>query len=193
MLPLQIETKTIITRMLALLVFVCATVIAENPVLPGDHPDPSIVRVGNVYWAASTSAEWAPAWAISNSWAPELTNDRGQIRVYYAARKRSARVTLKTTGLRPDELAGIAMIGDRQSAAGLGIRNGRLYEWRRDEGKFQTLATAPLAGAGRIDLRVQSTETMSIRLGYSTGIADCVSVLPAAVQPTHVPSFKTLR
>ncbi|HEX4228999.1 MAG TPA: family 43 glycosylhydrolase [Bryobacteraceae bacterium] len=100
------------TRTSALIVFVGLLAIAGNPVLPGDHPDPSIMRVGNVYWAANTSAEWAPIyplfrstdlkrwqpegavfetppeWAVANFWAPELTNDRGHIRVYYAARKR---------------------------------------------------------------------------------------------------------
>jgi len=97
---------------LALFALVSAVAIADNPVLPGDHPDPSIMRVGDVYWAANTSAEWAPIyplfrstdlkkwqpagavfenppeWAVANFWAPELTNDRGHIRVYYAARKR---------------------------------------------------------------------------------------------------------
>jgi beta-xylosidase len=98
--------------MLGLTLLIGLLAIAENPVLPGDHPDPSIMRVGDVYWAANTSAEWAPIfplfrstdlkhwqpegavfenppeWATANFWAPELTNDRGHIRVYYAARKR---------------------------------------------------------------------------------------------------------
>lgn len=84
----------------------------QNPVMPGDHPDPSVVRIGNDYWAANTSSEWAPifalstsgdlrhwtertavfterpAWAIANFWAPELYSDGGKIRVYYAARER---------------------------------------------------------------------------------------------------------
>lgn len=111
-LRLRLDRDMITIRKLALFAFLGAVAIAENPVLPGDHPDPSIMRVGNVYWAANTSAEWAPIyplfrstdlktwqpegavfekppeWAVANFWAPELTNDRGHIRVYYAARKR---------------------------------------------------------------------------------------------------------
>jgi beta-xylosidase len=106
----MIKTRTLV---LLVFVFVGLLAVAENPALPGDHPDPSIMRVGDLYWAANTSAEWAPIyplfrstdlknwrpagavfqkppeWAAAHFWAPELTNDRGRIRVYYAARKRS--------------------------------------------------------------------------------------------------------
>ncbi len=85
---------------------------AQQLVLPGDHPDPTVIRVGKEYWASNTSAEWAPVfpllhspdlvhwqqlgavfqepppWASGNFWAPELVNDNGKFRVYYAARKR---------------------------------------------------------------------------------------------------------
>src|SRR5579862_6594648 len=74
-----------------------AEVIYENPVIPGDHPDPSIIRVGKDYWATSTSSEWGPQfpllhstdlvnweqkgvvfdhrpeWAVGNFWAPEIS------------------------------------------------------------------------------------------------------------------------
>jgi beta-xylosidase len=99
-------------------VFLCATACAQvdgtlhNPILPGDHPDPTIIRVGASYWTASTSGNWAPefqlyrsedlrhwkaagaifphspAWATGDFWAPELVNDGGRILVYYVARKR---------------------------------------------------------------------------------------------------------
>ena len=29
----------------------------NNPVLPGDYPDPSVIRVGRDYWATATSSE----------------------------------------------------------------------------------------------------------------------------------------
>ena len=35
-----------------------------NPALPGDNPDPSVIRVGNVYYATSTTNEWAPYFTI---------------------------------------------------------------------------------------------------------------------------------
>ncbi len=83
-----------------------------NPVLPGDHPDPSVIRVGNEFWAAATSGEWSPqfplfrsrdlvhwqaagslfpeqpAWAQGDFWAPELVHDRGRTFAFYVARKR---------------------------------------------------------------------------------------------------------
>ena len=86
---------------------------ATNPVLPGDHPDPSIIRVGNTYWTSSTSGDWSPqfplfrstdlkhwtaagaifahqpVWATGSFWAPELVYDRGNILVYYVGRKRN--------------------------------------------------------------------------------------------------------
>lgn len=82
-----------------------------NPALPGDNPDPSIIRVGNVYYATSTTNEWAPyftiykstnlkdwklvnhvfpegfkdmknQWGENNFWASELAYDQKQNRIY---------------------------------------------------------------------------------------------------------------
>jgi len=82
-----------------------------NPALPGDNPDPSIIRVGNVYYATSTTNEWAPyftiykstnlkdwklvnhvfpegfkdmkdQWGVNNFWASELAYDAKQNRIY---------------------------------------------------------------------------------------------------------------
>jgi len=84
----------------------------ENPILPGDHPDPTIVRIGDTYWTASTSGDWAPefplyrstdlrhwtaagavfpqtpGWATGSFWAPEMVSDGGRVLVYYVGRKR---------------------------------------------------------------------------------------------------------
>jgi xylan 1,4-beta-xylosidase len=83
-----------------------------NPVLSGDYPDPSILRVGDTYWASATSSEWAPhfpllrstdllhweqmgpifesepTWSEGNYWAPELATDNGRYFVFYTARKK---------------------------------------------------------------------------------------------------------
>ncbi|HYH55592.1 MAG TPA: family 43 glycosylhydrolase, partial [Anseongella sp.] len=86
-----------------------------NPVLTGDRPDPTVVKIGKTYWASSTSNEWsplfpifksedlvnwelvtyvfpegAPAWARNNFWAPELAYDeqQGKVYVYYTARNK---------------------------------------------------------------------------------------------------------
>ncbi|HEU4594425.1 MAG TPA: family 43 glycosylhydrolase [Pyrinomonadaceae bacterium] len=82
-----------------------------NPVIAGDYPDPSVIRVGEDYWATATSGTWAPhfpllhsrdlvnwrvagyvfqskpAWAKGDFWAPEITADRGRFFIYYTARR----------------------------------------------------------------------------------------------------------
>ena len=86
-----------------------------NPVLPGDHPDPTVIKIGDTYWASATSNEWAPLfpiykstdlvnwepvsyafadlpeWARNNFWAPELAYDEEQdiVYLYYTARDKS--------------------------------------------------------------------------------------------------------
>lgn len=101
----------------ALLVFISVSTLQaqptyENPVIPGDHPDPSVIRVGNDYWATTTSGTWEPefsifhsrdlrrwtiagavfkkrpAWAERDFWAPEISTHRGRFFVYYTARKK---------------------------------------------------------------------------------------------------------
>lgn len=82
-----------------------------NPVIAGDFPDPSVIRVGEDYYATATTGTWAPhfpimhsrdlvnwkavgyvfakrpAWARSDFWAPEIIEDRGRFFVYYTARR----------------------------------------------------------------------------------------------------------
>jgi beta-xylosidase len=84
----------------------------SNPVLPGDFPDPSVIRVGDEYWATATSSEWAPlfpllrsrdlvnwehvgnafqkrpAWSVGNFWAPEIAGHNGKFYIYYVGRKK---------------------------------------------------------------------------------------------------------
>ncbi|MVN74979.1 family 43 glycosylhydrolase [Hymenobacter sp. HMF4947] len=85
----------------------------DHVVLPGDFPDPTIMKVGDTYWASATTAEWGavypifssknlldwelvshvfpdkhPAWASSNFWAPEFYQENGRFYVYYTARKK---------------------------------------------------------------------------------------------------------
>ncbi|MCF3109388.1 glycoside hydrolase family 43 protein [Niabella sp. CC-SYL272] len=85
---------------------------AQQLVLPGDHPDPSVVKIGDEYWAAGTTSNWFPAftlyrsrdlvswtaaghvftkmpgWAGYYMWAPEISYDNGKVYIYYAARKK---------------------------------------------------------------------------------------------------------
>jgi len=39
----------------------------ENPILPGFHPDPSIVRDGDDYWIATSTFEWLPGIRLHHS------------------------------------------------------------------------------------------------------------------------------
>jgi xylan 1,4-beta-xylosidase len=105
----------------SLLIFSLAALAANaialdyhNPVRAGDFPDPSVIRVGQDYWATATSSEWAPhfpllhsrdlvhwelkgpvfterpGWAKSNFWAPEIAEDKGRFFIYYTARDRES-------------------------------------------------------------------------------------------------------
>jgi beta-xylosidase len=84
----------------------------RNPVLAGDYPDPSIVRVGDEFWAVATSSDWGPqfpllhstdlvnwtvgepvfphrpGWAVGKFWAPEIVEHKGRFFVYYVAEKK---------------------------------------------------------------------------------------------------------
>ena len=95
-----------------------SSVAAQALVLPGDYPDPSVVRIGDSYWATATTSNWAPAfpllqskdlvnwdlrghvfqdlpsWADYYYWAPEISIDKGKVYVYYAAHKRDGNLCL---------------------------------------------------------------------------------------------------
>lgn len=40
--------------------------IVHNPILPGFHPDPSVIRVGDDYYIATSTFEWFPGVEISH-------------------------------------------------------------------------------------------------------------------------------
>ncbi len=89
-----------------------STATYMNPVVAGDYPDPSVIRVGRDYYATATSSEWAPefpilhsgdlvnwqvigavfqqrpAWSVGNYWAPEIAEDKGRYYIYYTARRK---------------------------------------------------------------------------------------------------------
>ena len=84
----------------------------SNPVMAGDYPDPSIIRVGEDYWATATTSHWAPLfpilhstdlvnwqvvgaalqkrpdWSDGNYWAPEISFYRGRYFIYYTGHKK---------------------------------------------------------------------------------------------------------
>ncbi len=89
----------------------------KNPVIPGDIPDPSIIRVGETYYSAGTTSDFAPhyslyesadlinwkqigfifnevpQWASDSFWAPELFYKDGIFYVYYTAKRKGDRVS----------------------------------------------------------------------------------------------------
>lgn len=117
------EIKRQIARRRAAALFTCALcllllpvaaraqAVYHNPVMPGDHPDPTVLRVGDDFWALVTTGGWAPhftilrspdliawrtvgavfeqkpGWAKGDFWAPELIEDRGRFYLYYTARR----------------------------------------------------------------------------------------------------------
>ena len=98
----------------------------RNPVIAGDHPDPSIICTGKDFWVTCTSSEWGPqfpllhstdlvnweltgfvfphrpAWAVANFWAPEISEFKGRYAVYYVGRKANGPLTVAVaTGDKP--------------------------------------------------------------------------------------------
>ena len=104
----------------------------HNPVVPGDFPDPSVIRVGADFYATATTGNWAPhfqllhsrdlvnweavgsvltttpTWAKGDFWAPEIIADKGRYFVYYTARrddgkgKKGTLCVAVATAARPD-------------------------------------------------------------------------------------------
>lgn len=86
--------------------------------MPGDHPDPSVVKIGDTYWASATTSNWLPAfplmkshdlvhwqregavfnsppaWADYYLWAPEISYENGKVYIYYAAHKKGGNLAV---------------------------------------------------------------------------------------------------
>ncbi len=111
-------------RLLTVLLFISTSLFAQhveqtynNPVISGDFPDPTVIRVGNDYYAAGTTSDFAPnyplyhstdlvnwkrigavfseapSWIKGDCWAPELYYNNGTYYVYYTARKKSDNIS----------------------------------------------------------------------------------------------------
>lgn len=112
------------SRLTFFLLFITTSLFAQNveqtyrnPVIAGDLPDPTVIRVGNDYYAAGTTSEFVPdyplfhskdlinwerigavfttppAWIKGDCWAPELYYNNGTYFVYYTARKKSDNIS----------------------------------------------------------------------------------------------------
>lgn len=88
-----------------------------NPVIRGDMPDPSMIRIDDTYYATGTSSEWAPfypvftskdmvnwkqvghifskqpSWTSNSFWTPELYYHNNKVYCYYTARQKSTGIS----------------------------------------------------------------------------------------------------
>jgi xylan 1,4-beta-xylosidase len=145
--------------------------VYTNPVMAGDYPDPSVIRVGNDYWATATSSEWAPefpllhsrdlvnwrvvgavfqtrpAWSVGNYWAPEIAEDRGRFFIYYTARRRDGPLCVAVATARnpagPYRDHGPLICQDAGSIDGFPIRDerGQFYLVWKEDGNSRNLPT----------------------------------------------------
>ncbi|MHA4842582.1 family 43 glycosylhydrolase [Flavitalea antarctica] len=97
---------------------ISSVLFSQQLVMRGDHPDPSVVKIGDTYWASATTSNWLPAypllyskdlvnwsgkgyaftekpdWADFYFWAPEISYDNGKVYIYYAAHKKNGNLCL---------------------------------------------------------------------------------------------------
>ncbi len=104
------------------IIFICFSfytpIFAQQLVLPGDYPDPSVVKIGDTYWASATTSNWLPtypllqskdlinwkitgftfeqlpAWADYYFWAPEISHENGKTYIYYTAHKKGGNLCI---------------------------------------------------------------------------------------------------
>jgi xylan 1,4-beta-xylosidase len=143
----------------------------SNPVMPGDHPDPSIIRVGSEYWATATTSQWAPifpllhssdlvnwrvegavfeeppAWSSGSYWAPEIAEHQGRFFVYYSARKKNGPLCVAVaTAARPggpwtDHGPLVCQEAGSIDAAPVTAEDGRRYLVWKEDGNSRKLPT----------------------------------------------------
>ncbi len=56
--------RSFLTLLLSLLFFGANT---QRLVMPGDYPDPTVVKIGNTFWASATTSNWMPAYPLLKS------------------------------------------------------------------------------------------------------------------------------
>ena len=142
-----------------------------NPVLRGDYPDPSVIRVGRHYWATATTSQWAPifpllhstdlvnwrltgsvlqsppSWSAGSYWAPEITQDAGRFFVYYTARRKNGPLCVAVAdaaspqGPYTDRGALVCQDVGSIDAAAVTDENGRRYLVWKEDGNSQKRPT----------------------------------------------------
>ena len=109
--PVKLSVSICVHLWLIFLVLNSPAQTYTNPVIAGDFPDPSVIRVREHYYAAATTGGWSPffsiahskdlvnwrivgavfpqkpAWAKGDFWAPEIAEDKGKFYIFYTARR----------------------------------------------------------------------------------------------------------
>ena len=52
---------------LLVLILFHLTGFSQQLVMQGDHPDPSVVKIGDTYWATATTSNWLPVFPLLKS------------------------------------------------------------------------------------------------------------------------------
>ena len=140
------------------------TTTYNNPVIAGDYPDPSVIRVGQDYYATATSSEWSPefqilhsrdlvnwnivgdvfpkrpTWSVGNYWAPEIWQDNGKFYVFYVGRKKDGPLCIavataaKATGPYTDHGALVCQEAGSIDASAIRDENGKLFVVWKEDG-----------------------------------------------------------
>ena len=143
----------------------------SNPVMSGDFPDPSVIRVGSEYWATATTSQWAPifpllrstdlvnwqstgavfqappSWSAGSYWAPEISQDAGRYFVYYTARKKDGPLCVAVAdaaqpqGPYTDRGPLVCQDAGSIDAAAIRDENGRRYLVWKEDGNSRKLPT----------------------------------------------------
>lgn len=166
------KSPVVMRYIISLIPFFFVTyVIGQTLVLPGDFPDPSVVKIGDSYWATATTSNWAPAyplleskdlthwelkghifnelpaWADFYFWAPEISHENGKIYVYYAAHQRDGNLCIGVASADnpkgPYKDHGPLMCQEAGSIDAWPMRdeNGKLYMIWKEDGNSIKLPT----------------------------------------------------
>ncbi|MFN7115756.1 MAG: family 43 glycosylhydrolase [Saprospiraceae bacterium] len=137
---------------------------AQQLVMPGDYPDPSVTKIGDTFWASATTSNWLPgypllkskdlinwttegfafntlpAWADFYLWAPEISYENGKTYMYYTAHKKGGNLCIAVASAdRPEgpyKDHGTLMCQEVGSIDAFPMRdeNGKLYMIWKEDG-----------------------------------------------------------
>lgn len=78
-----------------------------------------------------------------------------------------ASVVLDTRSVDPDEIVGLAALGDRANSTGIALIDGQLILWNRERDQQKTLATVPAPKSRNLHLQFTSASGRQYQFAYS--------------------------